>query len=61
MVDRDGRGNSVAGHSDSSGAGAIAAAPVSAVFVPASATVDARFADADPIGTYIWFSAPASC
>ncbi len=36
-----------------SGAGAIAAAPVSAVLVPARAMVDARFAEADPMGTYI--------
>ncbi len=39
----------------------IAAAPVSAVFVPASAIVDARLADAAPVGTYMSCSAPASC
>ncbi len=40
--------------SERSGAGASAAAPVSAVLVPASAMVDARLADADPIGTYMF-------
>src|SRR5580700_4002711 len=37
----------------SSGAGASAAAPVSALLVPARAIVVARLADADPMGTYI--------
>ena len=39
----------------------IAAAPVRAVLVPASAMVDARLADADPIGTYMSVKAPLSC
>src|SRR5665213_4452627 len=43
-----------------SGAGGRAAAPVSAVLVPASAMVDAKLADAEPIGTYMSFSADAS-
>ena len=58
MVDRDGRGKSAAGQTAPSGAGASAAAPVRAVFVPARAIVVARLADADPIGTYMSFSAP---
>src|SRR5580658_1543457 len=44
----------------SSGAGASAAAPVRALFVPASAMVVARLADADPIGTYICSREPVS-
>ncbi len=44
-----------------SGAGAIAAAPVSAVLVPARAIVEARLADADPVGTYMSARAPTSC
>src|SRR3984957_190626 len=42
----------------SSGAGGIDAAPVSAVFVPASAMVDARLADAEFVGTYMSSRAP---
>ena len=46
-----GDGTSDAVTKPASGAAAIAAAPVSAVFVPASAIVEARFADAAPVGT----------
>ena len=44
-----------------SGAGASAAAPVSALFVPASAMVVARLAEADPMGTYMSPRAAESC
>ncbi len=56
-----GDGIGVARISEPSGAGASAAAPVRAVLVPASAMVDARLADADPIGTYMSARAAASC
>src|SRR5579862_4565649 len=56
-----GDGTVVARTSPQSGAGASAAAPVSAVLVPAKAIVDARLADADPIGTYMSCRAPLSC
>ena len=56
-----GDGISVARTNERSGAGAIAAAPVSAVLVPASAMVEARLADADPVGTYMSVRAPLSC
>src|SRR5271157_4669840 len=46
---------------DRSGAGASAAAPVRALFVPASAMVVARLADAEPMGTYISARAAVSC
>src|ERR1035437_3106195 len=46
---------------DGGGAGAGAAAPVRALFVPASAMVVARLADADPIGTYMLPRAAVSC
>src|SRR5579864_3560354 len=56
-----GDGIMVALINDLSGAGGIVAAPVSAAFVPASAIVDARLADAAPVGTYISSSEPVSC
>src|SRR5580692_10886838 len=43
------------------GAGASAAAPVRALLVPARAMVVARFADADPMGTYMSPRALVSC
>src|SRR5262244_208857 len=55
-----GDGTAFAFTKDASGAGASAAAPVSALLVPASAIVDAKLADADPIGTYISFKAAVS-
>src|ERR1700720_2376967 len=55
-----GDGIETARTSPSSGAGGIDAAPVRAVFVPASAMVDARLADATLVGTYMLSRAPLS-
>ena len=62
VVDRNGgRNHGWLSSAIASGAGASAAAPVRALLVPASAIVDARLADADPIGTYMSRRAAASC
>src|SRR5215472_7005341 len=43
------------------GAGTMAAAPVRAALVPANAMVDARLAEAAPVGTYMSLRPDTSC